>query len=103
MRNPPGRANGGRSCASSTASTRAIATSTALARHSTRMFPISDDNPVRRPSVVTWALIAACVAAFLWQFSLGSDGEWAIFALGVIPASLFGYGQLPPELAVVPP
>jgi membrane associated rhomboid family serine protease len=67
------------------------------------MFPISDDNPVRRPSVVTWALIAACVAAFLWQFSLGSDGEWAIFALGVIPASLFGYGQLPPELAVVPP
>ena len=67
------------------------------------MFPISDDNPVRRPPVVTWALIAACVAAFLWQLSLGPAGEWAIFALGVIPASLFGYGQLPPELAVVPP
>jgi membrane associated rhomboid family serine protease len=67
------------------------------------MFPISDDNPVRRPPIVTWALIAACVAVFLWQMSLGSAGEWAIFALGVIPASLFGYGQLPPELAVVPP
>jgi membrane associated rhomboid family serine protease len=67
------------------------------------MFPISDDNPVRRPPIVTWALIAACVAAFLWQLSLGPLGDQFIFALGVIPASLFGYGELPPELRLVPP
>jgi membrane associated rhomboid family serine protease len=67
------------------------------------MFPISDDNPVRRPPIVTWILIAACVLVFLWQFSLGDQGQAIIFALGVIPASLFGYGELAPELALVPP
>ncbi|MDF2763042.1 MAG: rane protein [Rhodospirillales bacterium] len=67
------------------------------------MFPISDDNPVGRPPIVTWALIAACVLAFLWQLSLGPLGDQIIFALGVIPASLFGYAELAPEIALVPP
>jgi membrane associated rhomboid family serine protease len=67
------------------------------------MFPISDDNPVGRPPIVTWALIAACVLAFLWQLSLGPLGYQIIFALGVIPASLFGYAELAPEIALVPP
>ena len=67
------------------------------------MFPIADDNPVRRPPVVTWVLIAACLAVFLWQLSLGPLADQAIFALGVIPASLFGYAELSPEIALVPP
>jgi membrane associated rhomboid family serine protease len=67
------------------------------------MFPISDDNPVGRPPIVTWMLIAACVIVFVWQLSLGPQGEAFIYALGVIPASLFGYGELPPELRLVPP
>ncbi len=67
------------------------------------MFPISDDNPVRRAPVVTWVLIAACVLAFLWQLSLGPLAEGVIYALGVIPASLFGYAELSSEIALVPP
>ena len=67
------------------------------------MFPISDDNPVHRTPIVTWTLIAACVLVFLWQLSLGPAGEQAIYALGVIPARLFGHADLPPELQLAPP
>ena len=67
------------------------------------MFPIADDNPVRRPPIVTWALIATCALVFLWQLSLGSLGDRMVFALGVVPASLFGYAQLSPAIALVPP
>jgi len=69
-----------------------------------RMIPLRDDNPSSRPPVVTIAFIVLCVLVFLWQFSLGQEGgERLIYALGVIPASLFGNVQLPPELALVPP
>ena len=38
------------------------------------MFPIGDDNPVRRAPVVTWLIVAACVAAyFVWQPTPFSD------------------------------
>jgi membrane associated rhomboid family serine protease len=67
------------------------------------MFPIADDNPVQRSPIVTWALIVACVLVFLWQLSLGRLGDQMIFALGVIPASLFGYAQLPADIALIPP
>ncbi len=67
------------------------------------MFPIADDNPVRRPPIVTWALIAACVLVFLWQLSLGPLGDQMIYAFGVIPASLLGHAQLSPKIALVPP
>jgi membrane associated rhomboid family serine protease len=65
--------------------------------------PLYDDNPTSRPAVMTWALIAACVLAFLWQVSLGpAGGERAVYGLGVIPVVLFGRAELPPELALVP-
>jgi membrane associated rhomboid family serine protease len=67
------------------------------------MFPISDDNPTRITPVLTYALIAACVLVFLWQASLGPQGgERAVYAFGMIPARLFGAGELPPDLAMVP-
>jgi rhomboid family protein len=38
------------------------------------MLPIHDDNPVRRPPVITWAIIAACIIIyFFWQPSPFSD------------------------------
>lgn len=68
------------------------------------MFPISDDNPSHIRPYVTYVFIGACVIVYLWQFSLGSrEGEQAIFLLGMIPARLFGFKDLPPELASVPP
>jgi membrane associated rhomboid family serine protease len=41
------------------------------------MLPIHDDNPVRRPPVITWAIIAACIGIyFFWQPSpFGDDNE----------------------------
>ena len=67
------------------------------------MFPISDDNPSRITPFVTWALIGASVLVFLWQASLGGQtGEAAVYALGMIPARLFGFSQLTGELAIVP-
>ena len=68
------------------------------------MIPLHDDNPTTLRPVVTVALIAACVAAFLWQLSLGQAGyRRAVYSLGFIPAVFFGERVLAPELAVVPP
>ncbi|MDO8837337.1 MAG: rhomboid family intramembrane serine protease [Parvibaculum sp.] len=55
------------------------------------MFPVSDDNPEPGTPIVTWALIAACVAVFFWQMSLppGAD-ELAVYHYGLIPGVLFG-------------
>src|SRR5688572_28265273 len=68
------------------------------------MFPLSDDNPRRHLApYVTWTLIVLNVLAFLWQFSLGPQGgEVAILSFGMIPARVFGYAELPPELVTVP-
>ena len=68
------------------------------------MFPLSDDNPRRyHTPYVTYAFIAANVLVWLWQFSLGPQGgEVAIFSFGMIPARVFGYADLPPEIATVP-
>ncbi len=65
--------------------------------------PLYDDNPTLRPSVLTWLIIAACVAVYLWQFSLPTRaGEAIVYSLGVIPAVLFGRAELPPQLQMVP-
>ncbi len=67
------------------------------------MFPISDDNPSRIRPTVTWVLIAACILVFLWQMSLDAGaGRVAVFKLGMIPARLFGFRELPAELAATP-
>lgn len=65
--------------------------------------PLYDDNPTLRTPVLTWAIIAACVAVYLWQVSLPPRaGEAIVYSLGVIPAVLFGKAELPPQLHMVP-
>jgi len=66
------------------------------------MIPLRDDNPTRTTPFVNYALIAACVAVFAWQVSLGARMEAAIYAFGLIPDVLLGDARLPPELATVP-
>lgn len=66
------------------------------------MFPLHDDNPTRSFPFITIGLIVACVLIFLWQLSLGSQSQKAIYAYGAIPAVLFGFKTLPPEVAIVP-
>jgi membrane associated rhomboid family serine protease len=68
------------------------------------MIPLRDDNPSGTPQIVTIAFIATCVLVFLWQLSFGAQGgQRIVYALGVVPASLLGQGQLPAELSLVPP
>ncbi|MBI3899373.1 MAG: rhomboid family intramembrane serine protease [Gammaproteobacteria bacterium] len=68
------------------------------------MIPLRDDVPCRTTPFITWALIAACSLAYLWQMSLGKRGfEVVVYNLGVIPATLLGDIRLPSELYVVPP
>jgi membrane associated rhomboid family serine protease len=66
------------------------------------MIPLHDDNPTRIMPAFTWLFMLICILAFLWQLSLGRNGEHAVYALGVIPAVLFDLQQLPVELAVIP-
>ncbi len=66
------------------------------------MFPIHDENPVSIIPVVSYALLATCVAVFLWQITRSTDTQQVIvYALGVIPAVLFGDFTLEPQLAWV--
>jgi membrane associated rhomboid family serine protease len=67
------------------------------------MFPLSDDNPREGPATVTWSLIGACVAVFLWQLSLGQAGDVAIYGFGMIPARLFGGAELSAAIPTVSP
>ncbi|MCB2106559.1 MAG: rhomboid family intramembrane serine protease [Rhodobacteraceae bacterium] len=53
-------------------------------------FPYRDDNPHTITPYVNYSLIAACVAVFIWQLSLGRDGELAVYMFGLIPGELFG-------------
>ncbi len=68
------------------------------------MFPISDTNPRQRTPIVTWILIAACIAVFIHQVQLTPEaGQAFVYAYGMIPATLFGYSVLPPEVMQVSP
>ncbi|PIW28966.1 MAG: rhomboid family intramembrane serine protease [Rhodospirillales bacterium CG15_BIG_FIL_POST_REV_8_21_14_020_66_15] len=69
------------------------------------MLPLYDNNPRHRIpfQYVTAGLIAACAAVFLWQASLDPRrAEEAVYALGAIPAVVFGERTLPPDLAWIP-
>jgi membrane associated rhomboid family serine protease len=67
------------------------------------MIPLRDDNPIRSRPIVTFTLIGLCIAVFLWQLALGPGGnQAAIYALGFIPAVVFGSTALPDQLVWVP-
>ena len=67
------------------------------------MIPLRDDIPTSITPFVTIALIVACALIFLWQLTLGEQGfQAAVYSLGVIPATLFGDRELPPELYLIP-
>ena len=69
------------------------------------MIPLRDDNPSQRLPVVTYALIAANVAAFLYEQSLGPGMRPLFVQWGVVPyrvvASLVGDGSLTAQMTTV--
>lgn len=66
------------------------------------MFPLHDDNPTSKVPILTLFFISACIAAFLWQLSLGSNAQKYIYAYGAIPAVLLGGKSLPPDISLIP-
>ena len=69
------------------------------------LLPLHDDNPLKhiRFQYVTVGIIAACVAVFLYQLSLGPQAdEVFVYGFGAIPAVVLGDAQLPPEVARLP-
>lgn len=66
------------------------------------MIPISDDNPVRITPYVTWAIIALCVAVFLWELSLGPHMAAASYIFGFVPATLFAGVKSPSAALGIP-
>ena len=43
------------------------------------MIPIRDDNPKNRTPYVAYGLLGLCVAAYLWQLTLGPAGFQSVF------------------------
>lgn len=66
------------------------------------MIPISDDNPTRIAAIVNWVIMLACVAAYVWEFSLGRQMDAAITILGFTPGALTGPAHRLPGYVTVP-
>ena len=66
--------------------------------------PIRDDNPHTITPFVNYTMLAACIAVFLWQFSLGEDaGQAAVMIYGFTPAYFFGQAAPPDGLPAISP
>jgi membrane associated rhomboid family serine protease len=66
------------------------------------VIPISDDNPARRPAAVTWAIIALCVLAYLWEWSLGREMNAVLDVFGFVPADYFSGHNDSADVAIPP-
>ena len=68
--------------------------------------PLHDDNPrilIAQPWV-TWGLMLVSILVFLGQVLAGPMvSQRLILGLGLIPATLTGQAELPPEFTLVPP
>ena len=65
--------------------------------------PLYDDTPRTGIPVVTYGLIGVCTAVFLWQAGLTPRAaQNASLSFGMIPAVLFGEGELPRQLRAIP-
>ncbi len=68
------------------------------------MIPLRDHIATSRVPYVTYAVVGACVLVFLWQLGLGArGGQEVVYALGAIPAVIFGDARLPADMVMVPP
>lgn len=68
------------------------------------MIPLRDDNPTRITPYVTFTIIAANVAVFMYQLSLPAPAvNRFIYEFGTIPAVVLGTQALPAQIALIPP
>jgi membrane associated rhomboid family serine protease len=61
------------------------------------MIPISDDIPARQTPFFTWAIIAACVAVYIWEVRQGPHMDAVFGDYGFTPKSLMSPPLSPAE------
>jgi membrane associated rhomboid family serine protease len=66
------------------------------------MLPISDENPTRSVPIVTYLLLAANIAVFAYQLSLGPAIEQFFLSCAFIPAELVTGQDIAPPSCVQP-
>jgi membrane associated rhomboid family serine protease len=65
--------------------------------------PLFDNNPTLRRPLITWLVMALCIAGFVWQETLDRTAAHNIvYQLGFIPAILFTPASLPENMILVP-
>ena len=68
------------------------------------MIPLKDDNITNATPILSYAIIAICVAVFLLQISSpGYTTGNLFYSYGVVPASLLGIEALPSDLEKIDP
>ena len=68
------------------------------------MIPLKDDNITNSTPILSYAIIAICVAVFLLQISSpGYTTGNLFYSYGVVPASLLGIEALPNDLEKIDP
>lgn len=68
------------------------------------LIPLRDDNLISRRPRATITIIAACVAVFLFQLTLGDRGQQVLaLGYGMIPSVLFGTRHLSPSIPSAAP
>ncbi len=68
------------------------------------MIPLRDHIATSRVPYVTYTVVGACVLVFFWQLGLDDrGGQQVVYALGAIPAVIFGDARLPTNMIMVPP
>jgi len=70
-------------------------------RRLARVIPLKDDNPTERTPVVTYAIVAANVVAFVWQLQVGL--ELSAFRGGAIPYEILTFRDIELRDVVAPP
>lgn len=65
------------------------------------MIPLKDDLPAERTPVVTYALLTANVAAFLWQLEVGMQAS--VLRGGAIPYEILTFSDIEWRAIVPPP
>jgi membrane associated rhomboid family serine protease len=59
------------------------------------VLPLKDNNPTSRFPIVTVALIAACIAVFVWQLNFPTEQRLDQAGFGAIDQSALEYGAIP--------
>jgi membrane associated rhomboid family serine protease len=67
------------------------------------VIPLDDDTPGTDFPVVTYTLMATCVAVFAWQLSWSGPELARILGLAFVPGALFGAAGPPPGVPALPP